>query len=79
MKKYTWILGSVIVFSAAAFAGRPTHQETEFTVKMTLSELNAIVTIIDDAPVDGKTRKHLIGRISSQVQPQLQDTTKPKR
>lgn len=78
MKKYTWVLGTVFIFIATAFAG-PREQEKEYTVKMTLSELNAIVTIIDDAPVDGKTRKHLIGRISSQVQPQLQDSTKPKR
>lgn len=62
------------------------YQEQEATLKLTKPEIEAIYSIIDDAPVAGQIRKPLLQKIEAAYtiafapkQPVKADTTKSKK
>lgn len=69
---------TITLFFSVAFVNR--QEPKKLTVSMPLDNWNYIINIIDDAPLDGKTRKALIKELTDQLIPQLpKDSTKIKK
>lgn len=80
MKKVTIIL-SMLMFSLAGFSQQP-PQEKVFDIKLSESQLMAVLNLINEAKLDGETRRQFDKMFRDQALAQIQqaqpkqDTTK---
>lgn len=77
MKRIT-LIASLALFSMAAMSQSP--PEKQFTIKLTESQLMAVLNLINDAPIPGADRRAFDKLIRDQAVAQIQrDTTAPKQ
>lgn len=78
MKKVILSLSFAFI-SLAAFSQAPPQEKT-FTIKLTESQLIAILTLINDAPLPGAQRRDMDKMLRDQAIAQIpRDTTAPKQ
>ena len=77
MKKF---LTAIIIIMAAGAIAQQQQQEKEFNIKMKMSELNLLLSVIDQSEAPHSSVKAVSDLIVKQAQAQLAaDTAKPKK
>lgn len=74
------MVGISLTMTGIAIAQQQEQKEKEFTIKMKLSEVNLVLTVIDQSAASHQNVKYAYELIASQAQEQLKaDSVKPKK
>jgi len=67
---YKQTIGGLVIFACVALVGYQ-QQPKKFSVSLTIDQWNDYIGIVNDAKLDGDSRRFLTKQLTDQLQPQV--------
>jgi len=64
-------IGGLVIFASVALVGWKQQQPKTFSVSLTIEQWNDYIGIVNDAKLDGDSRRFLTKQLTDQLQPQV--------